>query len=136
MSSTIPADFIILSDDATLKNDARTTASVVFPGSTVVAGNGSAEFHTDVVIGQVGSINRLQIASSKDSGKRYVTKSYSREYTGSLGGYNIFAFASRISTTTIRCSLVLLNPYSSNMTGEAVDETFTFYIDTFIPPFA
>lgn len=133
---TQPSKFILSTDFATLKNDAQTSTSVTFPASTVVVGSSYAEFHVDLVIGKQASLNRIQIASSKDSNKRYIGKTLGYSRSGSLGAYTILAYTTRISSSTLRCTVYLQNLYGGNMTSEAGNETFSFFIDTFIPPFA
>lgn len=136
---TTPSQFIATSDYATLKNDNGTSTTVTFPASTVIAGSGSSVVTSDLVIGAAASINRVQISSSKDSNTRYATLSLSFGRTGTSSGspasYDIFAFVTRISSTTLRCSAYVPNPYGASLTTATGDETFTFYIDTFLPPF-
>lgn len=130
-----PTNFILNSDFASLKNDDGTSVSVTFGGSTVISANSTASVTQDVVIGAQSSINRVQIASSKDSNKRYSTQALSFSRVGSAGIYNIYAFVSRISSTTLRCRVYVPNPFGSSLTTASGDETFTFYIDTFLSPF-
>lgn len=137
---TTPNQFILTSDFASLKNDAGTTVKVTFPGSSSVAGGSYKEVATDVVIGTKASINRTQISSSKDANTRYAGLYLSYTRTGTHAGvaspYTLFAFVYRTSPTTLRCSAYVANPYAGTLTTAATDETFTFYVDTFIPPFA
>lgn len=134
-----PSSFITSSDYATLKNDDSTIATVVFPASVAIAGSGSRTETFDVTIGAKGAINRIQISSSKDSSKRYVTQTLAYTRTGTVGGfptpYSILAFVSRTSATNLRCTVYVPNPSGSTLTTASGDETFVFYIDTFIPPF-
>lgn len=131
--TTVPSDFIQTTDFATTKQDNSAIATVVLPGSTSVPGSGSVEFHTDVVIGAKAAITRMQIASSKYlSNDRNVCSQLIRTYSGP---YQAAAYATRINATTLRCSVFIPNPSAVGMTTVAGDETFTFYIDTFLPPF-
>ena len=135
-----PSNFIANSDFATFKNDDGTVATVLFTGSTNVAGNSSSTVTTDITIGEQASVNRIQISSSKDSSLRYSTLSLSYNRTGTVSGspapYDIFAIVTRTSATNLRCSVYVPNPYGSTLTTASGNETFTFYIDTFLPPFA
>lgn len=131
-----PSLFNLTTDYATLGNDAGGTGSATVAGAQVIAGAGHLEYSQDLFIGAQASINRLQISSSKDSNIRYSTQLLSYGRTGSLGTYSIVAFAYRIAPSTLRCSVYIQNPYAGAMTTAAGDETFIFYIDTFIPPFA
>lgn len=133
---TKPTQFILSSDYATLKNDDSKSTSVTAPGSQSIAGSGYLEYHSDLTVGAQASLNRVQISSSKDSNTRYATELLEYARTGSLGGYNIVAYAFRISTTMMRCSIYVPNPYGGAMTSEAGDETFNFYINTFTPPYS
>lgn len=139
-----PEKFILSTDFATLKNDADTTVQVTFPGSQIIAGSvgpaGSyAERHVDVNIGAQGAISRIQISSSKDSNIIHPARNvfYTRNGTvlGFSATYTIDAFVYRISPTTMRCSLFVPNPYSDPLTTESGDETMTFEVNTFLPPF-
>lgn len=134
-------DFILSTDYATLKNDNNATIQVTFPGSTVVPASvgvaGSAvEVHTDVTMGAPGAISRIQISSTKDAGIIHPARNVYYNRTGDLGSYQIVAFTYRTSPTTLRCSAFVTNPYNAILTTEAGDETFTFYVNTFLPPFA
>lgn len=133
--------FIFSTDYATLKNDNNATVQVTFPGSVVVpASVGSAgsaiETHTDVTIGAQGAISRIQISSTKDASIIHPARNVYYNRTGDLGAYTIVAFTYRVSPTVMRCSAFVTNPFSSPLTTEAGDETFTFYVNTFLPPFA
>jgi len=136
---TTPSSFISTSDYATFKNDGSTSTFVVYAASTSVAGNGYSIVSADIAIGKQASINRVQISSSKDSSKRYSSLSLSFNRIGLVGGsaapYTVVAYMSRTSATNLRCSVYVPNPYSSTLTTATGNETFTFYIDTFLPPF-
>lgn len=136
-----PEEFTLSTDFATLKNDARATVQVTFPGSTLVPGptgptGGFVEFHTDVAIGSTGAISRVQISSSKDLNTIRPARNIYYSRSGSAGLYQIVAFTYRISPTVVRCIALVPNPNASPMTTESGNETFTFYVNTFIPPFA
>lgn len=137
--------FILSTDYATLKNDNETTVQVTFPGSVIVGGSvlpagTSMERHTDVTIGAQGAISRIQISSTKDASIIHPARNVYYNRTGTVLGfstpYTIVAFVYRISPTTMRCTALVTNPTSDPLTTEAGDETFTFYVNTFLPPFA
>jgi len=139
-----PANFIINTNHATLKNDSSTIVTVTFAGSqnipaSVTAAGSTLQATTDVVIAQIGSITRTQIASSKDSTKFRATRVLNFTRTGTVlsnpAVYNAITFAYRLNATTIRCVYHVLNPYSEILTTEAANETITFDITTFLPPF-
>lgn len=136
---TKPSNFIMTTDYATLQNDDGTSTTVTAPGSASVPGSSYVEYHTDLTIGAQASINRVQIASSKDSNTRFATQALYYLRTGTVGGvatpYNILAFAYRTSATNLRCQVYIPNPNLTTLTTASGNETFTFYIDTFIPPF-
>jgi len=140
-----PESFTSSTDFATLKNDARASAQVTAPGSQVIPATiGVAasylEYHADLAVGAPGAVMRVQIASSKNSNIIQVTQNTGGVRLGTLLGfpnpYNISAFAYRLSPTTVRCQVYIPNPNSDPLTTAAGDETFTFYINTFLPPFA
>lgn len=130
-----PSLFILTTDYATLGNDDGTTISVTAPGFQPIGAGATLTYSTDVVIGAKASLNRIQISSSKDSNTPYETLSLSFLRVGSPSPYNIVAYAFRIDTSTLRCQIIIPNPTGAPMITEAGDETFTFDIDTFIPPF-
>ena len=143
---TKPSQFILNTDYATLKNDASGTVSVTAPGSQVVPAavgpvGGYLEYHTDIEIGVAGSITRLQISSSKESNTVYSTRTLDILRLGTVLGfpgvpYNIIAFTYRTAPTTLRCIVYVSNPNTDPLTTAVGDETFTFYVNTFIPPYA
>ena len=136
---TKPSNFLVTTDYATLQNDDGGTTTVTAPGSASVTGSGSVEYHSDLAIGANASINRVQISSSKDSDTRYATQALYFQRSGTAGGsatsYNILAFVYRTSATNLRCQIYIPNPSSSTLTTASGNETFTFHVDTFIPPF-
>lgn len=135
-----PNSFILTTDFATLKNDDSSSTTVVAPGLAVVPGSSYLEYHSDLGIGVQGSITRIQISSSKNSNIIQLTRNVSGSRTGTVLGfstpYSIYAFVYRLDANTIRCQAYIPNPYADPLTTEAGDETFTFYINTFLPPYA
>jgi len=142
---TKPESFILTSDFATLKNDSNVTVSVTVPSSVVIPGSVTAvgqyvEYHQDSTSGKQGAISRIQISSSGDSNRIYPARTVSWERLGTVGGvggfsYSVFAFTYRVNPTTVRCMAYIMNPYSTPLTT-AAGETITFYVATFLPPFA
>jgi hypothetical protein len=139
-----PAHFQLNSDFATLKNDDSASATVVIPasqniGGSVTAAGTALDISTDVIVGKAGAITRTQIASSKDSNKYRASRILSFTRTGTVGGfsaiYSVVVFAYRISATTMRCQVHILNPYTSTLTTASGTETISFDIQTFLPPF-
>lgn len=142
---TKPSDFILSTDYATLKNDDSDTTSVTAPGAVSVPAavgpvGGYVEYHQDLTIGTAGAITRLQIESSKNAGVVYAARTLSIDRTGTVGGspanYSIIAFAYRTAPTTLRCQVYISNPNAGTLTTAAGDETFTFYINTFLAPYS
>jgi hypothetical protein len=140
-----PSQFILTTDYATLKNDDADSTSVTAPGAQVVPAavgplGGYLEYHTDLEVGVQGSITRLQISSSKQSNIVYSTRTLSLDRTGTVLGmpaiYSVVAFTYRVGPTTLRCQVYIQNPNADPLTTEAGNETFTFYVNTFIPPYA
>lgn len=132
--------FILTTDFATLKNDALGSTSTTAPGSVVIPPTAYVEYHADLNIGVLGSITRIQISSSKNANAIQVTRSVSGFRIGTSLGfpapYGISAFVYRLNPTTIRCQVYIPNPYSDPLTTAIGDETFVFYINTFLPPYA
>lgn len=132
--------FILSTDFATLKNDAAASTSVTAPGSATVVGGSYVEYHSDLNIGVVGSLTRIQVSSSKNSNSiqvtRFVAGSRTGVVLGSPAAYGIYAFVYRLDSDTLRCQVYIPNPYADSLTTEAGDETFTFYVNTFLPPYA
>jgi hypothetical protein len=135
----VPGNFISTTDYATFKNDNHTSSSVTFLGSINIGGAATYSQTLNIAIGQTGAINRIQISSSKDSNRRYSTLSLSYSRNGSSGGspasYTITVFVSRTSNTNLTLTVYVANPYNTTLTTEGTNETFNFYVDTFIPPF-
>jgi hypothetical protein len=130
-----PSLFNLTTDYASLANDAGTTVSIISPGGAIIAGASFATYNFDTVIGKQASLNRIQISSSKNSNIRYSTQTLAYSRSGSPGPYTVLAYAFRTSPSTLRCRVYIQNPYIDTLTTEAGNETFTFHIDTFIPPF-
>lgn len=133
---TKPTSFITTSDYATLKNDAGSSGTVTVPASFTVGAANTKTYTTNLTLGSTGSINRVQISSSKDSNTIYSTGLHARTRTGSLGAYTIYSFVTRTSATNLQLTCIIPNPYGATLTGASGDETFTFYVNTFLPPFS
>lgn len=136
--------FILTTDFATLKNDNSGNTTVTFPASqSVPAAVGSTGgytiFTSDLTIGVQGALTRTQISSSKDSNIPYTVRRLSYQRSGIVSGspasYTIDAFTFRLNANTIRFQVMVMNPYSSALTTATGAETFTFFINTFLPPY-
>jgi hypothetical protein len=139
---TKPGNFILTSDYATIANDGQATGTVAVPASVAVPANGSRSFSTDLTVGGQGAATRSRIQSSKIGSKFYVGSVLASENTGTVLGipgspYTTYAFITRINATTARLLVYIPNPYSDPLTSDYGSvETFTFVINTFVPPFA
>lgn len=134
-----PEQFTINTDYATIKNDgANNSLSVVVPSSVSVAG-GTIYSVSDVVsVGSVSSNIRAQVWSSKDD--RWVlgaAVSYSRMgiASGSPASYEVLVTVTRESSTTVRLTAFIRNPYNVTLTGASGTETIHAEVRTFLSPF-
>lgn len=136
---TKPESFTITSDYAPLKNDGEAVFTLVLPASLFIAASATYSLSDTATIGTAGASERSQISSSK-TGRRYVGSIISIERSGTSGGgpasYNILATLTRSSATTLTAAVEIRNPYIGPLTTASGSETFTFYVSTFIPPFA
>lgn len=136
MNDTQPSQFIITSDFPTLKNEGAVSGSIVIPGSIAIAGGGNATGVITMSSGQVGSLSRGRIASTKNFDNWYTGQGIIFNRTGSVGPYGIVAFMWRPSSTQINFQVIINNPSASPMVGEAGDETIYFYSNQFVAPYA
>lgn len=136
----LPESFIMTSDFPTLKNNGTGDATITIPGSATVPDSGYLEWHTDIIIAGGASIFAARIQSSKNSNKWVRANQLLLNRTGYIPVayfyYTLVAYAYRLDSTTLRCQVLLQNPYSSILTSEPGTETFNFHFNTFIPPFA
>ena len=134
-----PESFTVTTDFPTLKNDGLGDTTITIPASVNIAGNGYAEYTSDVVAGASGAIQSSRIASSKDSNRWYQAQVVVLDRTGVNGGfsapYSVAFFIRRLSATTLRCEVLIPNPYGTTLTTEAGVETISYHINTFIPPY-
>lgn len=128
------AKLIYTSDNATLRNDDSGTISVVMPGSVVVAGSSTYTVFQDIVIGSNLGETRVRISSSKLGAGRFFAGFLGVNRTGTPSPYILYALATRISPTTLRCFVIAGNPTGSPLTTAAGAETFLFKINTFVAP--
>lgn len=132
-----PELFIATSDYATLKNDNKGTDSLTMPSSVIVGPGSVYKLEKKIAIGSAGAAERAQIESNL-LGKRYVGHFLSVSRNGTVSSntaqYSVLALVTRDTDTTIALSIEVWNPYSSNLVTANVTETFTFYINTFLPP--
>ena len=140
MSSSNPQSFIMTTDFATVKNDDYEPATATLPGSTIIAGNGYYENHADVYIPEASATIKGRIQSNKNSDRWMVCNAISMYRFGTVLGfgalYSVDAFFWRISPNTVRCQILIQNPYSDPLTGVAGDEIFNFFFNSFVAPFA
>lgn len=136
---TKPENFIGDSDYATLKNDAWALLTVTFPGSQAISGGGTLSFSDSTTAGVAGASERAQIYSSKID-LRYVGSILvvSRNATSSFGSipYSMVADLSRTGPNTLTASVTVVNNQAFTITTASGSEMFTFYVATFVPPFA
>ena len=129
---TKPESFISTTDYATLKNDGTATLTITLPASVAIASSTNYTLTSDVTVGTAGSSDRAQIHSSRLN-KRYVTNLLSIDRSGT-DPYTILVSLYRTSATNLRAVVDIRNPYGSTLTTESTAETFTFYVNTFLPP--
>ena len=132
--------FISSTDFATLKNDGTTDFTLTVPGGTVIAGSGQLLLTQDQTVGVKGASTRTRIASSKNANRFLIVPVMSMSRQGLVIGnpafYEVIAYVSRVGPTQLRASVIIRNPYSDSLTCAGGDETFSFHVNTFVPPFA
>ena len=136
---TKPSNFIMNTDYATLKNDAKGTLTVVLPASTSVAGATVASWTDTITIGEPGSSIRARIMSTKNNVVYCVNSvgyAYSTGGSGPGTDYLIYATVLRISPTQIRLSVLIPNQYGSTQNITGLSQTISATVATFIPPVA
>lgn len=136
---TKPESFILTTDYATLKNDAKTTLTITLPGSQNITAGNTLLLTATATIGVAGASERAQIYSSKLTyywAGNIVSIARDGLVGGSPSSYNTVAELYRSSATQVTAQVSIFNPYAGTLTTEAVDEVFTFAVATFIPPFA
>lgn len=136
---TKPENFTLTTDYATLKNDATTTLTLTLPGSLSIAAGNSYLLTTTASVGAAGASERSQIRSSKWT-YDWLGNILSVAQDGLIGGspanYLTVAELYRSSATQVTAQVSIRNPYAGTLSTVAGDETFTFYVSTFLPPFA
>lgn len=134
-----PDNFILNSDYATLKNDARNSASVTFPGSQSIGANVVRSYQSTINLGEGGSSIRSRISSSKDSNNWYACTSIYYIRTGTVSGspatYDLRGVITRTSPTEVTVIAAVLNPYGSTLVTASGDEVLSFLVNGFLPPF-
>ena len=135
-----PSNFQLTTDFATLKNDAIGDITLTFAGSQVLLGNTVKTITDTIDLGVRGASLRSRIGSSKDSNTWYICSSASYRRVGSVpanptAGYSVIALVSRTSPTTITVAATVLNPYGVTLPTAAGAETFSFRLNTLLPPF-
>jgi hypothetical protein len=137
---TKPEQFILNSDYATLKNDARNTIQITIPGSMVISASSTYSNSTIITLGTIGAAIRSRINSNKDPSLDMLGSSVSYSRTGTSGGgpalYDVLACVTRESSTTVRLTVLIRNPYGATLTLAAGSEIITADINTFLSPYA
>lgn len=135
-----PNSFILSSDFPTLKNDEKVKVEGTILGGITVPASDVVSAFVDVEVGTNGAPTRCRISSSKNNNYQYVTSTVTFNRSGTVSGsptsYGVLCFIQRVSATTIRFQVNINNPYGSDLTTEAGDDTITWYVSTFIPPYA
>lgn len=133
-----PEKFSLITDFATYKNDSRGSLSLVLPSGLFIPANGVYEVKSSMVIGVEGASERGQIYSSKIN-KRFPTSILNVNRSGFTdfgdSPYTIICEMYRTASNELTFSISILNPYNLILLTEFGDETFTFYANTFLPPF-
>ena len=129
-----PANFILTTDFPTLKNDSNAQGQFNLSGSKVIAANSTFQSYGDIVMGKPGAINRGRIASTKNSDIFYSGQALRFDRNGSAP-YSMMAFMYRVSPTTIRFQIMIVNPYGVTLTTEAGTDIVTMQASTIITPF-
>ena len=135
-----PSEFILDTDFPTLKNDGSGSTEVTITGSATIAGSSSASYTSDLTIGVQGSVSRARFKSTVTdttwhSGTQREFIRVGQE-SGSPAFYSMYAFTYRLDANTIRCIVYIPNPYAGTLTLDTTSYTVSFYVNTFIPPFA
>ena len=138
---TKPANFILNTDYATLKNDSDDiyiTLSVA--GSINIALGGSYSQYVDGVVGTQGAISQMTIKhSGYPSNAEYVTPTLAYYQYGTVGGdtvmYAMLVEAFRVSATSIRLRIFIPNNFGDTLITEATARTIVCKVSTFLSPF-
>jgi hypothetical protein len=135
-----PEQFRLNTDYGSLKNDDTATVSVTVPGSMSLIDGTVYTATNTVTVGTVNASSRVRIASDKAGGTYYTGSVLIVTRTGTLPGpfgtdYNIIAYSTRISSSTIQVTALITNPYGDTLTTASGSETFSFELSTFLSPF-
>lgn len=131
---TKPAQFILDTDYTTLKNDTNNTIQIVVPASTIIPANSYVEFTSSITASVPGSIVQAQIGDSFMGQVLIGNQVVFHHDTASP--YDVLCLTYRPNATTLTCLVYIPNPYGTPTTGIAQNVTYTFYIDTYLPPFS
>jgi hypothetical protein len=133
-----PERFIYSSDFATLKNDDNGVTTVTIVSNAVVGAGATYTVSSDLTVGSQLGEGRIRISSSKLGSSKYYAGFLGVNRTGTVSGspapYTLYALVYRINATQMRCICIIQNPNGAALTCAAGDETFTFKVNTFIPP--
>lgn len=137
-TSSRPSRFIIDTDYRALKrNDIVGTDKEVLGGQVIAAG-GKYEWSEDVVAGEPGSLASTLIFSWNNSRGFHHAPGIAFVKTGTVSGspatYNMTCLITRVSATSFRYIIQIVNPYSSALTTAATD-TVSFVICPIVPPY-
>lgn len=136
---TKPENFIMNTDYATLKNDAKTTFALTLTGGQVIGAGATLRVFSTQAIGVAGASERALIHSSKETNYwvgNILTISRTGLVSGTPAAYQTVAELYRNSATELTAQVTIFNPYASALTAVSGDEVFTFVVSTFVPPFA
>lgn len=136
----VPESFILSSDYATLKNDNKGTVAITVPANQSIANNSVLILQASIQIGTKGAISRSRITSSRyniTSPTPVLITNAIGTYSGHPVNYTIFAFTSRSAADIVTCYVSIAGDGFSpgSFTTANTAETFTFNVNTFIPPF-
>ena len=130
---TKPSDFILTTDYATLKNDTDNIVQITVPANVVIPANSFLQFTADITAAQPGAIVQTQVGDSF-MGQVLVGNQVVFHHD-TFDPYDVFCLVYRPNALTLRCVVYLPNPYGTPTTGINQAVTYTFYVDTYLPPF-
>ena len=138
---TKPSRFLLNSDYRTLKVDGVGNFIGTLPPSTVIAAGATWTFNQDVEVGAIGALSQVAIGYNSPATAYYFADSITfTGFTGTSSGspapYSILVVLSRISPTTMRFSMQVLNPYGATLTTDSSGRTISATAATYIAPYA
>lgn len=140
MTSINPKPFRMITDFATVKNDRSYDGQATIPSSAFIPGNSYGEWHQDVTIAEAHATVKGRMKTNKNADRWMVANAMSFDRLGVVIGfpavYSVDMFIWRVNPTTVRCQLLIQNPYSDNLTGVSGAEVVDFFFNTFVAPFS